>query len=125
MENPDDISLKLFCRSQLLYTSKKKWLYPLFDLEEFLKTQNFERASLILEDKIIGKAAALLVIRLGIQEVRAHLLSRLGKDTFDKHKISYSFDQLVDRILCKTEDLLRDINDPDTAYKIIRGRINS
>ncbi|NOY07555.1 MAG: DUF1893 domain-containing protein [Spirochaetes bacterium] len=125
MENPDDVSLKLFCRSQLLYTSRKKWLYPLFDLEEFLKTQNFESASLILEDKIIGKAAAFLVIRLGITKVRAHLLSRPGKGVFDKHRINYSFDQLVDKILCKTEDLLRDINDPDTAYKIIRARINS
>ncbi len=125
MEYSNDISLKLFFCSQLVYTSKKKWLYPLFDLEEFLKTQNYERDSLTLEDKIIGKAAAFLVIRLGITKVCAHLLSRPAKDTFDKHKVNYGFDRLVDKILCKTEDLLTDINDPDTACKIIRGMIIS
>ncbi|MCD6120331.1 MAG: DUF1893 domain-containing protein [Spirochaetales bacterium] len=120
-----EASLMLFYNSKLIYSSTGKWLYPLFELETFLVTQPFNRSELTVEDKIIGKAAALILIKFGIKNIHAHLLSGLGREMLDKYKINYTYGELVDKILCKTEDLLKHINDPDTAYNIIRERVSS
>ena len=62
--------------------------------------------NLILQDKIIGKAAALMIHRLGFLKVEAGVLSRLGEAVLLQHRISYIYKQLVDRIHCQTEVLL-------------------
>jgi hypothetical protein len=48
-----------------IFTSYGKWLHPLFELETYLANYPIEPARLLLQDKIIGKAAALLIHRLG------------------------------------------------------------
>ena len=61
-----------------IFTSYGNWLYPLFELEAYLAAHAIEPDQLILQDKIIGKAAALLIHRLGFRTVHAGVLSRLG-----------------------------------------------
>lgn len=124
-KKPPEASLKLFYNSKLIYSNNGKWLYPLFDLEVFLETHSLDRSALTVEDKIIGKAAALILIKFEIKIIHAHLLSSLGKGILDKHSINYTYNKIVDKILCKTEDLLKDIDDPDTAYKMIKDRIKA
>ena len=53
-----------------LFTSYGKWLHPLFELEDYLADHHISPASLVLQDKIIGKAAALLIHRLGFRTVK-------------------------------------------------------
>src|SRR5262245_54349869 len=61
-----------------IFTSHGKWLHPLFELEAYLAEHIVQPENLILQDKIIGKAAALLIHRLGFRTVKAGILSRLG-----------------------------------------------
>src|SRR6266566_3730316 len=96
-----------------IFTSCGKWLYPLFELEAYLADQACEPAQLLLQDKIIGKAAALLIHRLGFRTIQAGILSRLGEAVLQRHGIAYTYEQLVDRIHCRTEELLANVEDPE------------
>jgi Domain of unknown function (DUF1893) len=85
-----------------IFTSHGKWLHPLFELEEYLAEHPIQSENLILQDKIIGKAAALLIHRLGFRTVKAGVLSRLGEAVLQRHGIAYTYEQLVDHIHCQT-----------------------
>jgi hypothetical protein len=105
-----------------IFTSHGKWLHPLFELEAYLADHAFQPDQLILQDKIIGKAAALLIHRLGFHTVKAGVLSRLGEGVLQRHGIIYTYEQLVDRIHCQTEELLATVEDPEEAYRLVKAR---
>ena len=91
-------TLRVFCEGVPIFTSHGHWLYPLFALEAYLAEQPVEPARLLLEDTIIGKAAAALIYRLGFRTVNTGILSRLGGAIFQRHQIVYTYVQLVERI---------------------------
>ena len=105
-----------------IFTSFGKWLYPLFELEDFLADHPIEPENLLLQDKIIGRAAALLIHRPGFRTVHAGILSRLGETVLQRHGIVYTYEQLVDRIYCQTEELLAIVEDPEAAYQLVKAR---
>jgi hypothetical protein len=112
------------CRNgTLIFTSNSKWLRPLFELEAYLADHAFQPENLILQDKIIGKAAALLIHRLGFRIVKAGILSRLGEAVLQRHGIAYTYELLVERIHCQTEELLVQVEDPEEAYRLVKVRI--
>jgi hypothetical protein len=105
-----------------IFTSHGTWLHPLFELEAYLADHPFEPGNLLLQDKIIGKAAALLIHRLGFRTVKAGILSRLGEAVLQRHAITYTSEQLVERIHCQTEELLATVEDPEEAYQLVKVR---
>jgi zinc transport system ATP-binding protein len=115
-------TLTVFHNGTPIFTSNGKWLHPLFELEAYLADHAFAPDHLILQDKIIGKAAALLIHRLGFRIVKAGLLSRLGEAVLQRHGIVYTYEQLVDRIHCQTEELLATVEDPEEAYRLVKVR---
>jgi len=117
-----ETTLTVFRNGTPIFTSYGKWLHPLFELEAYLADLAFEPDQLILQDKIIGKAAALLIHRLGFRTVKAGILSRLGKAVLQRYEIAYSYEQLVDRIHCQTEELLSTVEDPEEAYQLVKVR---
>ena len=115
-------TLTVFRNGTHIFTSHGKWLHPLFELEAYLADHAFQPDQLILQDKIIGKAAALLIHRLGFHTVKAGVLSRLGEGVLQRHGIIYTYEQLVDRIHCQTEELLATVEDPEEAYRLVKAR---
>lgn len=115
-------SLELKFEEKTVFSSNGKWLYPLFDLEKFLNSQDYETSKLILYDKIIGKASALIIIRLGIKNVEGGIVSKPAEAAFKKWDIKYSIEASVNFIDCKTEQLLMDVFDPEEVYQIIIKR---
>ena len=115
-------TLTVFRNGTHIFTSHGKWLHPLFELEAYLAEHPIQPEDLILQDKIIGKAAALLIYRLGFRTVKAGILSRLGEAVLQRYGIAYTYEQLVDRIHCQTEDLLAEVEDPEAAYQLVRVR---
>ena len=99
-----------------------KWLHPLFELEAYLAKHPIPPENLLLQDKIIGKAAALLIHRLGFRIVKTGILSKLGEAVLLRHGISYTYEQLVERIHCQTEELLATVEDPEEAYQLVKVR---
>lgn len=115
-------SLEVFSDGLQVFASDGKWLHPLFELEDFLAASPLARATLSLRDRIVGKAAALLIARLGIRRVHAGLLSRLGLEVFEAQGVKVSWGQLVERIACQTESALAEVQDPEAAYALLRKR---
>lgn len=117
------MGLEVFCSGKKIFSSSSKWIYPLFELEDFLKANPvIVPGELEVHDTVQGRAAALLTWRLGIRKVRADLISSLAVDFFKSHDVSYSFINKVPKILCKTEELITDGMDIETAYNLLRNR---
>ncbi|HDP98636.1 MAG TPA: DUF1893 domain-containing protein [bacterium] len=112
-------SLEIYHNRQLVFQSDGKWLHPLFELENYLTESDFDPADLLVKDKIIGRAAALILIHLGFRRVYAAILSEPGKAALEQHQVQFAFKQLVPRILCRTESLLKNESSPDKAYQIV------
>ena len=115
-------SMQVLLDDEILFSSNGKWLYPLFDLEDYLKDHPELLRKATIWDKVIGKAAALLILRLGGNRVHGVLMSELGAEVLEKAGVAHSFDTLVPRIDCQTEEILKDIVDPDEAYEILCQR---
>ena len=41
---------------------------------------------------------------------------------WQRHGITYTYEQLVDRIHCQTEELLATVEDPEEAYRLVKIR---
>ena len=117
-----EITLTVFHEGKPIFTSDGKWLHPLFELEDYLSDYPVQPDNLILQDKIIGKAAALLIHRLRFRNAKAGILSRLGEAVLQCHRIAYTYEQLVERIHCQTEELLAEVEEPEDAYRLVRVR---
>ncbi len=112
---------------KVVFTSAAKWLHPIFELEVFLcsaeaAAQGVSAATLDVEDKIVGRAAALLLVNLGVGSVQARLLSEHGREVLEAHAVRYGYDELVARIDCSTETLLMGVNDPADAHRLLQAR---
>ena len=117
-------TLLVFIDNKLIFASEKKWLYPLIDLHQFLNENDMARNHLLVEDKVVGRASALILVYLGIHQVKANILSKLGRDILDRFNVRYKCENLVEQISCATEELLRKETNPETAFNLILDRVN-
>ena len=109
------------------YVSSDNGIKPvLFRLNENL---NYFK-DLVVVDKIIGKASAMLLCLSGVKEVYALVLSEAGKDIFEKYHVSYHYDELVPYIInrnkdgmCPMEITVKDIDDLNEAYLALNKKV--
>jgi zinc transport system ATP-binding protein len=122
LELPAPLTLRLYSAETVLFASDRHWLHPLFDLEAWLAQEGRDVAGTRLVDRVTGRAAAFLVARLGIPELRTGLLSRRAIPVLERHGIAYTALETVDRIACATEDQLLTVEDGATAYGLLQER---
>ena len=115
-------SLEVFSGDELVFFSDGKWIYPLFELERVLVDHRGTPEALLAVDKIVGKAAAMMLVHLGIGQIHAGMMSSLAAAFLRQRQVPFSCDELVDRILCRTEELLADIDDLEQAYRLLKRR---
>jgi len=107
----------------VLFESRNKWLHPLFELQEFLSSHAAgDRADLFLHDRIIGLAAAHLILRMGLRHVKTDLASRPAVQLLQAHDVAIEALQCVNAISCITETLLKGKTDPDAIYPMLAER---
>lgn len=115
-------SLIVKLNEQIVFTNDQHWLYPLFEFEDFLNKNELVVSNLYLRDKIAGKAAACLIVFLGIKRCHIELLSSRAIPVFKSNGIEFTYDNLVDHIQCRTEDLITDKMSIADAYLFLRKR---
>lgn len=115
-------TLIVYKEQEIVFQSDGKWLYPLFSLEVFLQEHPIDMNSVCIHDKVVGKAAAMLIARLQPKRVHGVIMSELAVNFLNQYGLPYSFDQLVERVQCKTESLLLDVDDINEAYDILCKR---
>ncbi len=115
-------TLEVLAGGHTVFSSDGSWLHPLLELGAFLTSGPRPRGELVAVDKVVGKAAAMIMVHLGIQRVHAGIMSRLAVTFLESRGIPFTYDELVDRVLCRTEELLAEIEDPAEAFRIIKRR---
>lgn len=81
-------------------------------------------------DRIVGKAAAMLMLLCGVQSIYADTLSKPAYDVFSAHGVKVLFRKLVPVIinrrgdgLCPMEKAVLDIDDPEKAYETLLATV--
>ncbi|PKL13051.1 MAG: hypothetical protein CVV52_07580 [Spirochaetae bacterium HGW-Spirochaetae-8] len=119
---PDGISLEVLRDGMVVFTSTGKWLHPLLELERFLRESQLQAADLFIHDTIVGRAAAALMVRMGFRTVKSRMMSTCAVDLFELHSTAYCYDVLVEKIACRTEDLITPGMDPEAIYQMVLER---
>lgn len=91
--------------------------------------RNFDNYS--AADKVVGKAAALLYVSLGVKRIWAGVISKPAAQMFENHGIEYWYDTLTDAIInrkgdgfCPMETAVMDIDSPEEALVAIKNKLN-
>jgi hypothetical protein len=118
---------------EALYRSYGRWLHPLFNLLDLLapegvaegRASNSALAStgeLFVRDRVIGRAAAFLILRAGVRHAWADLLSDGADALFEAHAACLGGAERVPAISCQTEPLLRGVDDMELAWRLLLER---
>jgi hypothetical protein len=119
---PTGVTLRLYVDGEVVFESGGRWLHPLFELEEHLARTGLDPAGARLVDRITGRAAAFLVVRMGIRILDTRLLSDRAVPLLDAHGVRWRCAERVERVLCRTEDLLADVQDAEAAWTLLQAR---
>lgn len=116
-------------KNSLETLSFDRGIRPLLDL--YTNEPELLRDSTVA-DKVIGKAAALILAVAGIRELYARLISRPALEVLEKQGITVVYQTLTDNILnrdqsglCPMEQLCADTDDPHTAIERITAFITA
>ena len=109
-----------------LLTSCERGIKPLVQwLDDGLCLAGFSVA-----DKIVGRAAAMLYVRLGAARVWAQVMSRGGKTVLADHGIAAECETKTETIVnrlgtgvCPMEEAVAGVDDPIEAERAIRRRL--
>ena len=111
-----------------IVVSKERGVAPLMNL---LTEDNSQLKDSVVVDKVIGKAAALLMVYAGVKEVYTPVISSPALKVFKNYNIIIHYDKEVERIvnrkgdgLCPMETLCLDVENPDEVYAMILEKIN-
>ena len=84
-----------------------------------------------MADRVVGRGAALLMVKGGVKEVFAFVLSQPALDVLRQAGITISYDTLQPNIInrtgtdiCPVEKLTADTTDPDEAFRLIGNFLN-
>ena len=121
-----DDTLQVYKDSKLLFSSDKDGLLPLL---EYIDRFAPYHQQVVVFDKIMGNAAALLSVEAGCQEVYSPLGSQLAVKTLEKYGIKYHITKIIPYIqqpdgkdMCPMEKLSLD-KGPEEFYEVIRSII--
>ncbi|MDE7405819.1 MAG: DUF1893 domain-containing protein [Clostridiales bacterium] len=83
-------------------------------------------------DVVVGKAAALLFVKCGIKNVFAKTLSQSAKNILEFYDVAYEYETLTERIInragtdtCPMEKAVRDIDNLEQAYSILKDKLKA
>ncbi len=119
-------TLRVYRGRKLVFTSKKDRLLPLM---EYISGKSAARPPVIIYDRVMGNAAALLSVRANGREVYSPLGSEPAIKTLAKHGIVYHLGEVIPHIrredgrgMCPMEQLSLG-KEPEEFYKIMKARI--
>ena len=111
-----------------VFTSQERGVKPLLHL--LTEKKGFLKGSSVA-DKVIGKAAALLMVLGEIKEVHTLIISEPAIKVFEKYSIPCYYDKKVERIvnrtgdgLCPMETQCLDVDNPMDAFTKIKEKIS-
>jgi len=124
-----DYSLVIVRDGRIIYASRSHGIGGILGAIEELDNR-IEGAS--VADRIIGKAAALLLAYSKVKDAYAIVISRNGLETLRSHGIPVDYENLVPKILdrsgreiCPFEKIALEIDSPRLGFEMLRRRWRS
>lgn len=112
-----------------IYTSDKSGIAPILSKMDG-DIMYFSGATIL--DKVIGKAAAMLLAKSNATKIYALLISDEAIKVLEKEKIPYEYEKRVPYIknrgntgLCPMEQVVLGISDLDEAFRVLREKVKS
>lgn len=113
-------------KDEMFHSSMERGVKPLVQwLHSGERFEGFYAA-----DKVVGKGAAFLYVKLKVKAVYASVMSEPARQVLDEHGIHAEYDTLAEHIinrkgdgLCPFEKAVLDINDPEIAYGVILKKL--
>ena len=119
----DSNTIVIYKSDASIVVSKDRGVAPLMNL---LRDDKLQLKDSVIVDKVVGKAAALLMAYAEVKEVYTPIISTPALKVFKNHNIIIHFDSEVERImnrnndgLCPMETLCIEIETPEEAYRKI------
>ena len=116
----------VFCRGEQMIILDGKGIKPLLEL---MKKQ-IALSEYSVADKIVGKAAALLFIKMKVSSVYGSVMSEKARDIFLHYNIPFFYKTLTKEIInrrgddiCPIEKAVENVNDPEKAYVILTDTV--
>lgn len=114
------------CRGEDAYTDTRRGVAPLLAwLDAGVNLIGYAAA-----DKVVGKAAAFLYLRLGVQAVYAQVMSQPAYALLTAHGVATTCGELVPAIInragdgyCPMEQVCLSLTEPEEAEHAIRKRL--
>jgi len=117
----EELNLIIIKNGEPIFKSSRKGMAPLLEAIENLGLPKL--SDTIVVDKLVGKAAALIICFLKAREVQTKILSMTAREILEKHEIKYSSDGIIPKILnrsgtdlCPFEKAVSDTQDPVEGY---------
>lgn len=102
------------------------------DLYRLLKDDPDFLKGAFVADKVVGKAAAALMILGGVEEIFTFTVSRLARDLFERSAVKLGFAQEVPYIInragtgwCPMESRCRDLDTPEACFGQVEEFLNT
>jgi hypothetical protein len=121
-------SLQIYKNGELIFSSSKRGVRPHLDAIEEVGLSELKGSLMV--DKIIGRAAALLILYVKAAESYALVISKGAKQLFDESGIQYSYRIHTQNIktengviYCPFEQMVQGINEPEKAYHAIKSKM--
>lgn len=122
----EDVSF-VAVKGEALITSKGIGVKPII---EQLRGNQKALEGYTIVDKVIGKAAAMLLVLTNVEFVYGFVMSETAMEVLRQHHIDYDYNKKVAFIenrthtgMCPLEDCVKDCEDERTAFGLIEARI--
>lgn len=124
-----NLSLVIVRDGKVIFESR---LSGVAGLIQAIESINGSLHSSSVADKIVGRAAALLLIYSHVSEVYAVTMSKWGLTVLEEAGIKAEYDNLAPKILnrrgddvCPFEKISLTVSSPDEAYKMLKAALTS
>ncbi|MFH0748574.1 MAG: DUF1893 domain-containing protein [Candidatus Bathyarchaeota archaeon] len=118
----EDLSLMILKDGKTLFASCEGGMQPLLQVISAVGLSHLENS--IVVDKVVGKAAALLISYFKAKETYCIIISERARQVLDTQKIKYYYERVIPEIknklgtnICPFEKLVLTIEDPKEGYE--------
>lgn len=126
----EGLNLFILKDGNLLFTTREEGMRPLFDAINSVGLSLLEET--VVVDKIVGKAAALLISYFKAKEVHCIVLSVKAKEVLERQGVEHYWETLTSEIvnrtrtgICPFETAVMDVEDPRKGYERVYSALKS
>lgn len=124
----EGLNLIIIKDDKTIFKSSKEGMQPLLEAIHSLDPSALKGS--IVADKIVGKAAALLISYFKAKEVHCTVMSVRAKEVLKRHEIKYYSEKLLPEIanrlgtgICPFEEEVLDVDEPEKGYERLSKKL--